>query len=155
MLQKLIAGALSGFVATAPMTAVMESLFRRLPRVEQYPLPPSEITAVLTGKTGLEPPLESREHLALTLASHFGYGTAAGAGYGLLGSRLPLPATLRGVLYGLAMWASSYVGWLPLAGVLRPATEHPARRTALMLAAHVVWGLTLALVYELLRPARR
>ncbi|MCA1636528.1 MAG: hypothetical protein LC802_23280 [Acidobacteria bacterium] len=48
----------------------------------------------------------------------------------------------------MAVWAGSYLGWLPAAGILRPATEHPPRRTALMIAAHVVWGVAAGLVVE-------
>jgi hypothetical protein len=33
-------------------------------------------------------------------------------------------------------------------GILRPATEHPARRNALMIGAHVVWGVALGLIVE-------
>ena len=46
----------------------------------------------------------------------------------------------NGVVYGLTVWAGSYLGLLPAAGILRPAAEHPPRRTALMIAAHVLWG---------------
>jgi hypothetical protein len=32
------------------------------------------------------------------------------------------------------------MGWIPAFGVLKPATEHPPRRNAVMLAAHFTWG---------------
>lgn len=41
------------------------------------------------------------------------------------------------------MWAGSYLELLPALGILRPATQHPVRRTALMVGAHLVWGATL------------
>jgi hypothetical protein len=50
---------------------------------------------------------------------------------------------MTGVALGLGVWTASYLGVLPALGILRPATEHPARRTALMIAAHVVWGSAL------------
>jgi putative membrane protein len=28
-------------------------------------------------------------------------------------------------------------------GILKPATEHPPRRNALMIAAHLIWGAVL------------
>ena len=55
--------------------------------------------------------------------------------------------------YGLAVWTTGYLGLLPALGALRPATEHPPRRTALMIAAHVVWGAALGLLAD--RNARR
>jgi uncharacterized membrane protein YagU involved in acid resistance len=52
-------------------------------------------------------------------------------------------SSLKGALTGLAVWAGSYLGWLPAAGILRPATRHPWRRNLLMIIAHVIWGVTL------------
>jgi hypothetical protein len=58
-----------------------------------------------------------------------------------------------GVSWGLAVWAGSYQGWLPAAKILRPATEQPARRTLLMIGAHVVWGMVLGIAADwLARP---
>ncbi|HAE50229.1 MAG: hypothetical protein CMO30_07955 [Tistrella sp.] len=42
------------------------------------------------------------------------------------------------------MWAASYLGWIPAARILKPATRHPWRRNLLMIAAHLVWGASLA-----------
>jgi uncharacterized membrane protein YagU involved in acid resistance len=47
-------------------------------------------------------------------------------------------------MYGLGVWALSYLGWIPAARILAPAYRHPVRRNLLMIAAHVVWGLTLS-----------
>jgi len=54
------------------------------------------------------------------------------------------PKQAGGSGYGLAIWAASYLGWIPAAGILTPATKHRASRNLLMLAAHVVWGTALA-----------
>jgi hypothetical protein len=51
------------------------------------------------------------------------------------------PAT--GAAFGLGVWTASYLGLLPALGILKPATEHPARRNLLMIGAHVVWGSAL------------
>jgi uncharacterized membrane protein YagU involved in acid resistance len=66
-----------------------------------------------------------------------------------------LPGPLSGAAFGLAVWAGSYLGLLPVLGILRPATEHPARRNALMIASHVVWGAVAGLVLEELRRGVR
>lgn len=139
----LASGALAGFVATVPMTVAMWVMHRQLPWAERYPLPPRRITGKLAAKAGVRQHLDEPEERGLTLAAHFGYGTATGAIYGAIADEVPAPRIVSGVLYGLGVWAVSYLGVLPALGILRPATEHPAKRNALMIAAHVVWGASL------------
>lgn len=152
---KLLNGALAGSIATAPMTLVMEVLYRLLPAQERYPLPPSEITTELTEEAGVAKKLDQGEHTALTLVNHFGYGAGAGSLYALLAGRLhallPLPGPVLGIGYGLIVWSVSYLGLLPALGILRPATEHPGRRNLLMIAAHVVWGAVTGMLVERLQ----
>lgn len=142
MPNRFLRGAIAGLVATAPMTVLMLVWYRRLPRAEQYPLPPAEITEKLVEETveALEvaPPQNPSVLKAATWAGHFGYGALMGAIYGLLPEKGP--PIVRGIGWGLAVWTGSYMGWLPAAHILRPADEHPARRNLLMIAAHVVWG---------------
>ena len=73
---------------------------------------------------------------------------AAGAVYGALAQKYPLSHLSGGITFGLGLWTISYLGWLPAAGILRPATQHPPRRTALMVTAHVVWGSVLGLLVD-------
>ena len=146
--------AAAGLLATLPMTAVMEAAYRVLPREEQYPLPPRQITDRLAEETGTAPHLDEGQRVVLTLASHFGYGAAAGAAYAPFGRWSPLPAPLTGAAYGVGVWAGSYLGWLPALGILRPATEAPRGRVALMVGAHVVWGAALGMVAQRLATAR-
>jgi uncharacterized membrane protein YagU involved in acid resistance len=150
----LLNGALSGFLATIPMTATMELLHRRLPPHEQYPLPPREITENLTEEVGMRDHLDESTHVGLTLLSHFAYGTAAGAVYASLARHYKFPPLSGGVGFGLALWAASYLGWLPAIGLLPPASKHPPRRTGLMLAAHGVWGATLGIFLSQFPPAQ-
>lgn len=139
-------GALAGLLATAPMTLTMKLMHESLPEPEQYPLPPRQVAMGVAEKAGLSEHLDESEREGLTWASHFAYGAACGAVYAPLARRVPLPPVLSGVSFGLAVWAGSYLGWLPAAGLISPATEHPPRRTAVMIAAHVVWGATAGLV---------
>lgn len=157
MINTLLQGAVAGCVATAPMTMVMTVLHRMLPRREQYPLPPSEIVEQIEETIGVEQHMNEQQHLGLTLFGHFGYGAAVGAGYALVHKQLPFGKIANGIVYGLLVWTVSYLGLLPVAGVSRPATEHPARRNALMIAAHVVWGAATAWLFALLQAvaARR
>jgi hypothetical protein len=58
------------------------------------------------------------------------------------------------VAYGLAVWAGSYLGWLPAAGVLPPATEEPAGKNAVMILAHVACGAALGVLTDRLIGGR-
>jgi hypothetical protein len=79
----LMDGIMAGFVGTAAMTLAMESLFRRLPRKERYPLPPRQITEATAETVGMNRRLNESSRVRLTLALHFGYGSTVGALYWL------------------------------------------------------------------------
>lgn len=150
--RRVLEGALAGLAATVPMTATMLLLHRCLPWRERYPLPPRLITEVLASRThpGRHAPSEAIS--AAAVGAHFGYGALGGACYGLLTPRPERAAPAKGIGFGLAVWAGSYLGWLPAAEILPPATRQPARRNALMVASHVVWGATTGgLMYWLAR----
>jgi hypothetical protein len=138
-------GALAGVVATAAMTAAMWRLHQALPPAERYPLPPRELVEPL-----LHGAPDGRVKDA-TLAAHFGFGALAGAGIAAASPRLGRAGWAAA---GLAVWAGSYLGWAPAFFGLRPASGHPARRNALMAAAHLVWGAAAALTLGELRRAR-
>ena len=147
-MNRLLTGALAGVVATAPMTVVMEIL-HRWPRPESEPLPPHQITLEIAEQAGVKPHLdEPSERIATILVSHFGYGAGAGALYAPLAARVPGHPAVKGAAFGLLVWALSYLGWLPAAGILPPATENTPRRNALMITAHLVWGATTGLLAE-------
>jgi hypothetical protein len=141
---RLIAGAIGGIVGTAAMTAAMRRLHRRLPARERYPLPPREITERATPRLGEDASAD------LTVANHFGFGAAAGA---LMTSARP-PGVVGGSLWGVLVWLGSYFGWVPASGILRPASSHPARRNALMILVHLVWGSVAALTAREVLAAR-
>ena len=142
-MNRILLGALAGLAATGPMTLAMKLMHEQLPREERYPLPPRQVTEGVAEKAGVDRQLDEETREAATWVSHFAYGTACGALYGALsGGRVDERPALAGAGFGLAVWAGSYLGWLPAAGILSPATAHPARRNALMIAAHVVWGAT-------------
>lgn len=127
---RLVVGGIAGFVATLAMTSAMRHLHKRLPRRERYPLTPREIV-----DSALDPPAAAAPDL--TLALHFAYGAGCGA---LLAAASPRIGRFGGALAGGAVWLTSYMGWIPAFGVLKPATRHPLRRDALMIGAHFAWG---------------
>jgi hypothetical protein len=126
-------GVLAGVAATMTMTATMRRLHAVLPDDERYPLPPREIVDRSV------PAVDERRARSRTMLAHFGFGGLTGALFALL------PAIRGGgIAYGLGVWALSYLGWIPAARILTPAHRHPLRRNLLMIAAHIVWGLTLS-----------
>jgi hypothetical protein len=137
----LVIGAIAGIVATTAMTIAAAALFRRLPSTERYPLPPREITDQVSLKV-LGTRLQEPAALAATFIDHFAFGAVAGALYWA-----PFPSRDRSLAssvgYAFAVWSVSYFGWVPAFGLLRPAHEHPPRRSILMIAAHAVWGSVL------------
>jgi len=147
-LLRLLLGALGGLVATGPMSVAMILLHRQLPRKDRHPLPPREISVKAAHKVTHD--LDGQTKSLLTVANHFAYGAAAGTVYSLTTGAAPGHAVRKGVLFGLAVWAVSYLGILPGLGVLKPATQISAPRNALMIAVHLVWGLCLSFFVDVL-----
>lgn len=148
LLLRLLVGALGGLSATGPMTVLMILLHKILPPQHRYSLPPREIVAELASKTDLHKKLGADARAALTLINHFGYGAAAATIYALVEARSPAAALIKGPLFGALVWLVSYLGLLPVAGILESGTKHPSSRNLLMIAAHLVWGLFVALFVE-------
>ena len=150
----MLTGLIAGLTATAPMTVAMEAMHRRLPDRERWPLPPRQITARVADSAGVLEKLDEHARRDLTMMAHFGYGAAMGSIYASTLHRAPGSSAIKGAAFGLGVWAGSYLGLLPAAGILSPATRHPARRNALMVAAHLVWGITTGLITQELQRAK-
>jgi hypothetical protein len=141
---RLVIGGIAGFVATMAMTSAMRRLHRQLPARELYPLTPREIV----DSTIAPPPALAPD---LTLVTHFAYGAGCGA---LIAAANPRIGRIGGAAAGGAVWLCSYMGWIPAFGLLKPATEHPLRRNAVMLGAHFAWGWATAEAMRELADAR-
>ena len=146
MVGRMIAGAAAGTAATIPMTAFWEYMHARLPGEPPRPLPPREIVEAIAVKTGVSRELTETDAQNLALAGHFCYGAATGALFGLIAPRNAASATAAGALFGLGVWAASYLGWLPAAGLRQPVKYDPVDRTKLMIGGHIVWGVALGLM---------
>ena len=85
---------------------------------------------------------------ALNNETHWGFGLAAGAGYGLLlGSRKP--KVWCGLPFGAAVWASGYVV-LPQLGVYQPIWKYDLKTLWDDLSVHLVYGTATAGAFRLL-----
>lgn len=144
------AGAVAGTVATLPMSAVMVVAQRAGLMGSQ---PPRRVTDEALQTVGADPPEQTRR--ALTVLSHLAFGAAAGVPFALAQRLLPreVPRTAVGAVYGLGVWASAYLGWVPALGILPPADQDRPGRPQSMVLAHLVFGSVLGAATRLLRPS--
>lgn len=148
-------GALAGSIATFPMTAFMLATHRFLPEDQRYHLPPEILVREFSQRAHLNWHLDKRLTLGATTISHFGYGAAMGALYSPLEKKKLLPAPLQSTLFGLLVWAGSYLVLLPLTGFSPTAHQEPGRRNLMMVGAHVIWGTALGLTTKLLMSGKK
>lgn len=132
-LRSTVGGALSGFAATWPMTAVLVGASRRGLLDE---LPPLKIVHHLLPGLGEGPAR------MLAAIAHAAYGAGAGAALGAIAPAAPLKRRVT-IGYGLLVWLLSYQGWVPLAGVMPPVVRDRRGRALSIALAHVVWGALL------------
>jgi hypothetical protein len=126
-------GAVAGLRATAVMSVVFAvghavGLIGRLP--------PRIIVDTIS------PQLDVESSKGVAVVAHLGYGAGAGAIYTAVTPR-PSRNIGSGILFGLAVWAAGYEGWLPFLGILPRAHRDKRGRALVILAAHVVYGAAL------------
>jgi uncharacterized membrane protein YagU involved in acid resistance len=146
----LLSSSFAGFIATLPMTIFMLLTQRFLPHGQRYDLPPEIIVKDLAQRAHMRQHMNKTQILAATLVSHFGYGATVGMLYAPVSKHLPLPAAIKGGIFGFVVWVASYLGLLPLLGLIERAPREPGRRNLMMIAAHLVWGVFLALITDML-----
>jgi len=88
----------------------------------------------------------------LNNATHWGFGMAAGAGYGLL-VRSRKSRVWYGLPFGTAVWASGYVV-LPQLGVYKQIWEYDLETLRKDLTGHLVFGTATAAAFSLLTKER-
>jgi hypothetical protein len=86
--------------------------------------------------------------------THWGYGKMWGGSYGLVAGSTAAPHAWFGLALGTVAWGSGYVV-LPLAKLYQPIWEYDAKTLAKDYSAHLVYGVTTAVVFRLLAPRRR
>jgi lipoprotein signal peptidase len=146
-------GAASGFLATFPMNVTMLGIRKALPIFYHQKLPPYKISKRIFRKLRLVAPWENKKKKILTNVSHFGYGAAGGIAYSTFANKSDLSPAIKGTVFGLAVWVGSYFGWLPATKLLPPSME-PPKRHAMMAASHVVWGASIAYIFDRLTKVK-
>lgn len=160
-------GLLAGVLATGPMSGVM--LAGKVLGLLGMP-PPKEIAAkgalaavtvsrdapAMGGIVRLPGAAPSSSFRALWMSGHVLYGAGCGGVFAGLQRLLPqAPAWLLGGGFGLLVWGISYLGWVPALRLYPPPERDSAGRMATMVAAHIVFGLTLAEINRRLNERER
>jgi uncharacterized membrane protein YagU involved in acid resistance len=154
MMHRALMGAAAGTMAAVPMTAYWEYMHDHVQGDPPRPMPPREIAEAVAVKAGVSRQLSERDIENLALAGHFGYAALTGAIFGMIAPRRGPSAIGAGMLFGVAVWGTSYLGWLPAAGMRQPVQYDPPARTRLVLGGHLVWGAVLGIIAGTTRRRR-
>jgi hypothetical protein len=104
---------------------------------EQAPAPGQVTRRVIEGFT--QRPLPGRWAWPISTATHWGYGSAWGALYGIVAGSLRSPHPGYGLPLGATAWITGYVV-LPEGGLYKPIWEYDAKTLAGDLAGHLAYG---------------
>ncbi len=147
----LLRGVVAGFVGTLAMTFTRRLVAPSVLPPEMVPreIVPERIVRWTEAQAGVPHALERDDEKKVAMVPHLGYGVTMGAAYGLLRGRRagvnPVPA---GMLFGLAVLAVGYQGWLPALGIQRPLSQKPPEEWVVPVLSHLVYGAATALAYE-------
>ena len=150
-LAAIVRGLLAGAIGTVSMDTVRYVKYRRgggqdsplawefapVDSWEQAPDPGQVTKRLIEGFTQREIP-DRWAWLTSTL-THWAYGSAAGALYGVLAGSMRRPHALYGLPFGATVWVSGYVV-LPEAGLYKPIWDYDAKTLASDLSAHLAYG---------------
>jgi hypothetical protein len=161
------AGVAAGFIGTTAMTTLQEVMAARRRRARagmggngsqpddpwaSAPAPAQLARMVIMRATGRDVPAERIPLFTNTV--HWGYGTSMGVLYGLVQRTREGSPLVRGPLFGLGVWASSYATLVPL-GLYQWPWHYRAGAIAKDLSYHLVYGSGVAAGYELAGRSRR
>lgn len=143
-------GVVGGLAGTAVMSATM-AVDRALGWMTGE-VPPRKVARRAEEAAGVRGHLSRPAFEASWVVQHFAYGAVAGVGYELLRAKVKLPEPLpSGPAYGAALWAVSYGGWVPMAGLYPPPQGDRPGRLAMTFVHHLVYGTALAAACRWLR----
>lgn len=146
---RMLAGALSGLGGTAALS-VLRDASQSVGLVSETA--PQQVLE-RAKELGFLDDLPERGEGLVTLAAHYGYGTSAGAAFGLLrretGTLTDELAT--GAALGVLAWAAGWAFWLPLAGIHSSPWTQKTPRVLLPILDHAAFGAAWGCLYFILR----
>lgn len=145
-------GTAAGLLATVPMTSVIAG--GHAARLLRNP-PPTVITAGILDRLGARRHLDEPAFHASWIVAHFGYGALGGIIFALLRPLLPTTHAIAGLVFGGIVWSLSYLHLMPSLGLYPWPSDDRRTRIAVMIAAHAVYGITLAEMNRRLLAAGR
>jgi hypothetical protein len=152
-MNEVLRGAVAGLAGTAAMSAAMA--VTKAAGLMPGESPPRKVARNFEEAAGVRDGLPPAAFEASWVGQHFAYGAAAGVAYALVRGRLRLPEPVpAGPLFGAALWAFGYAGWLPATGLSPPPSAEPRRRVGTLIVAHLVYGTATAAVSRVLDPGR-
>jgi hypothetical protein len=155
MMNSVVRGSLAGLAATAPMSLAMRTGEKLIPVHDKGHLPPRQVTEGLLRKLGLRKFLDREHRETASLLAHYGFGAAAGALLGATTARTTsIPKPVTGAAVGVLVWAASYLGGLPAAGLRENMLNEPPERAMQMIGAHLVWGAIAGALFEAMSSPR-
>jgi hypothetical protein len=118
---------------------------------EQAPAPAQVGRRVVEGLFQIE--LPSKLVPLVNNVTHWSFGIAAGAGYGVIAGSLRRQRIIYGLPFGATVWASGYV-ILPAAKLYEPIWKYDVKTLAKDLGVHLAYGLGTATAMRLLSRRR-
>jgi hypothetical protein len=132
-----LAARAGGAVATAGMTGWMLAGQFVSRHGEQ---PPKKLVRGVADRAGVPTTPHGSGTVLATGVAHLAFGLGAGGLYGAVARR---SSAIRGVAFGLGVWAVSYAGWIPAFGLMPPPQKDLPGRAWTILSAHAVCGAIL------------
>jgi hypothetical protein len=132
------AGGLAGAAATIPMTGWM--LVGQAVSDHHPEQPPKTLVRRTARRFGVPAQQRGPFTTAAAALTHLGIGAGGGA---LYASLVPRSTTVRGVLFGVALWGVAYTGMIPRLRLLPPPGRDAPGRAWTTATAHVIYGAAL------------
>src|SRR5581483_12459158 len=144
-------GAAAGLVGTIAIQALLKANQKiaptSIPPVRQDP------GEFMVNKAESLMPLQAREKVPDVVESiaakslALGYGLTFGALYVAFRPK-DTRVLLDGLVLGLVAWATSYLGWLPVLGLMPPVWKQRPAQIIAPIATHLVYGVATASAYD-------
>lgn len=150
-------GAIGGVAGGLAMTAMMSKVAPKMIPADMRPdgSVPKKAVEWAEAQIGRPNALSDDQAQKVAMAVHLGYSALGGALYGLARQKMEqkaehIPIPVAGALFGLAVWALSFEGWLPAVGIMKRTTDEPVKKWPAPIMGHLVYGTATALAFDAL-----